>query len=82
MPVALEFVTCLSEMKVDGEGSNVLEYTRVWIEKVNRGGLYPLNEAFVLCVSMEKCVRVFYLNICLGPHQKSVVKQYLWKWCK
>ncbi len=32
-PVALEFVICLSEMKVDGEGSDVLEYTRLIVDK-------------------------------------------------
>lgn len=56
--VALQFVDCLGEMAVDGEGGNALDYTKIWMDKVNRGGLYPLNDqAFSLCVSIEKRTR-------------------------
>ena len=35
------FITCLGEMVVEGEGEDVLTYTRHWF---NRGGLYPIND--------------------------------------
>lgn len=56
--VASQFVECLGAMAVEGEGGDVLVYTRNWMEKVNRGGLYPLNDdAFSLFAYIEKCVR-------------------------
>lgn len=33
-PVALQFVCCLDEIAVEGEGSDVLDYTRIWMDKV------------------------------------------------
>ena len=54
-----QYVACLSEMAVDGEGDDVLSYTKTWFEKINRGGLYPLNEkAFIFFTEIEKQVRV------------------------
>ena len=58
IPVALQFVCCLGEIAVEGEGSDALDYTRIWMDKVNRGCLYPLNnEAFSLFANIEKSVR-------------------------
>ena len=55
-----QYTTCLSEMAVDGEGSDVLSYTRKWMEMVNRGGLFPINEnSFHLFIEIEKCVRIY-----------------------
>ena len=49
-----QFVFCLGEMAVPGEGSNVLEYTSEWLSLVNRGGLFPLNDdTFTLFVEIE-----------------------------
>ena len=39
-----QYCDCLGEMAVEGEGDDVLTYTRNWIDKVNRGGLYPIND--------------------------------------
>ena len=53
-----QYTTCLSEMAVNGEGSDVLSYTRKWMEMVNRGGLFPINDnSFHLFI--EKCVRIY-----------------------
>ena len=41
---AVEYVECLGSMAVDGEESSVLEYSRRWILKVNRGGLFEVND--------------------------------------
>ena len=47
-------------MAVEGEGDDVLTYTRNWIDKVNRGGLYPINDSsFQLFVEIEKEVRAY-----------------------
>ena len=62
-----QFVICLSEMAVEGEGSDLLYYTKKWMEIVNRGGLFPVNDdSFQLFVEIEKCVRVY-----LPKHLKS-----------
>lgn len=54
-----QYVTCLSEMSVAGEGDDILSYTREWMEKVNRGGLFPVNDNTVhLFIQIEKCVRI------------------------
>ena len=45
-------------MAVEGEGGDVVAYTRSGIEKVNCGGVYPLNdEAYILFAYIEKCVK-------------------------
>lgn len=55
-----QYITCLGEMAVAGEGDDLLSYTTKWMEKVNRGGLFPINNnAFHLFIEMEKCVRVY-----------------------
>ena len=53
-----QFITCLGEMAVEGEGEDMLTYTRNWFELVNRGGLYPINDVtFSLFANIEICVR-------------------------
>ena len=38
---------------------DLFSYTRVWFERVNRGGLFPLNDqTFSLFIEIEKLVRV------------------------
>ena len=49
---------CLGEMAVIGEHSDFWEYTKEWIWKVNRGGLFCLNDGtFQLFIEMEKRVQ-------------------------
>jgi len=53
------FVQCLGDMAIEGEGSDVLTYTTKWLEQVNRGGLFPLsNNSFSFFVEVEKIIRV------------------------
>ena len=55
------FVECLGNMAVVCEDSDpdLLAYTRLWIERVNRGSLFPLNdETFHFFIQIEKVVRV------------------------
>ena len=53
-----QFVECLSDMAVASEHDDYLQYTREWIDKVNRGGLFPLNcGAYTLFIEIEKEVR-------------------------
>ena len=56
----MTFVKCLGEMAVECEGTvhDFLSYTREWIDRVNRGGLFPLNDmTYIFFVSVEKEVR-------------------------
>ena len=53
-----QFIVCLGEMAVEGEGEDMLTYTRHWFDLVNRGGLYPINDVTVsLFTNIEICVR-------------------------
>ena len=55
------FVECLGNMAVVCEDADpdLLAYTRLWIERVNRGSLFPLNdETFHFFIQIEKLVRV------------------------
>ena len=54
-----QYVHCLGNMAVEGEGDDLLSYTRKWFAQVNRGGLFPLNNnSFSLFVEIERCVRI------------------------
>ena len=50
-----KFIECLGDMAVQSESaSDVLGYTKEWIDKANRGGLFPLNDiTFLFFVSVE-----------------------------
>ena len=53
-----QYVQCLGDMAVEGEGDDILTYTRKWFDQVNRGGLFPINDnTFSFFVEIEKCVR-------------------------
>ena len=58
-----KFVECLKEMALHGEATCAQDhvfqsYTRQWVEKVDRGGLFHLNDtAFDFFVSVEREVR-------------------------
>ena len=54
-----DYVQCLGDMAIEGEGDDVLTYTTKWLDQVNRGGLFPLNNnSFSFFVEVEKIVRV------------------------
>ncbi len=52
--VSASIVECLSSMAVNGDESNFLEYTRDWLVKINRGGLFEVNDvAYCLFKEIE-----------------------------
>ena len=49
--------------------SDLLGYTKSWIEKVNRGGLFPLNdETFYLFIEIEKKVNLLLPQHIIGSN--------------
>ena len=72
-----QFTTCLGEMAVVGEGSDILSYTTKWFDLVNRGGLFPLNDdSFSLFVAIERVVKtVLQRHMLSGNADKDSFKQ-------
>ena len=65
-------VQCLGDMSVEGEGSDVLSYTRRWLDQVNRGGLFPLNDlTFTFFAAVEKQVRSRLPKHAIKPSKKT-----------
>lgn len=70
-----QYVQCLGDMAVEGEGSDVLLYTRKWLDQVNRGGLFPLNDStFTFFVAIEKQVRNLLPSHVIRPSDKEAFK--------
>lgn len=71
-----QYVQCLGDMAVEGEGEDVLTYTRKWFDQVNRGGLFPINDnTFSFFVEIEKCVRaVLPKHMVRGESDKALFK--------
>lgn len=44
LDIALHAIECLSSMGVNGDESDIMEYTRKWTMEVNRGGLFEIND--------------------------------------
>lgn len=56
---AAEFVECIDTMHVTGPASSLLDYTREWVDKVNRGGLFYVSDnAYSLFVAIEITMQV------------------------
>ena len=56
----------------DSDGS-VLDYTKEWMEKVNRGGLFPLNNVtFQMFVGIEKATRFRLRRHLVGRHDHDL----------
>ena len=55
---SVAFIECLGNMAVNGEDSTLLEYTTQWVSKVNRGGLFEINDmAYLLFREIENNLR-------------------------
>lgn len=55
---SVSFIECLGSMAVNGEESTLLEYTTNWVSKVNRGGLFEVNDtAYLLFREIEDNIR-------------------------
>lgn len=64
-----EFVECLSNMSINGDESNLMEYTRMWTMQVNRGGLFEINDlTYTLFKEIEVKVRYHLFTVF---HSKS-----------
>ena len=60
---AAVFVECLDHMEVEGSTSSLLSYTREWVDKINRGGLFDVSdEAYYLFVAIELSMRKKLMN--------------------
>ena len=59
-----EFVKCLEQLEVKGEGDSYLAYTTTWINSINRGKLFQISdEAFYFFCELERKV---------GPYLRDV----------
>lgn len=55
---AEQFEMCLGNMAVTSEETDFTQYTSEWFHKVNRGGLFPVNdETLTFFVAVEKVTR-------------------------
>ena len=55
---AAMFVECIDQMYADGPSSSLLEYTREWVDRINRGGLFDVSDdAFLLFFCIEEAMR-------------------------
>lgn len=77
------FIECLRYMAVqcDQTDHDMLQYTKEWMDKVDRGGLFPLNDStYLFFLSIEKVVRHVLPNHMTQPlnsvesFQKSVIQ--------
>ena len=51
-------IECLSSMAIDGDESNLLEYTTKWTKTVNRGGLFEISDTtYMLFKEIEMKIR-------------------------
>ncbi len=52
------YLECLSRMKVNGREGSLATYATAWIEEVNRGGLFEVNDAtYSLFLMLEELIR-------------------------
>ena len=55
-----QFEMCLGEMSVAGGWTDLRTYTTKWLDLVNRGGLFPLNDRFFVQLKhwSENCYQI------------------------
>ncbi len=63
-----QFIECLGNMAVvNVDSQDLLSYTKCWMDKVNRGSLFPLNDqSFCLFVEMEKNTKKILPSYVIG----------------
>lgn len=76
-------IKCLSALGVDDElekSQTFLEYTRSWIEKQNRGGLFQLNDAgYLFFRAVERHCRKFLQQTCVPNNGSSDIRELVLK---
>ena len=61
---------CLGEMAVLGEPTDFTQYTTEWLDIINRGGLFPLNdESFRFFYTVEGIVRTVLPRVVIGTSE-------------
>ena len=68
------FIECLGNMATnsDDDHEDLVTYTKEWIGKVNRGGLFPLNNlAYIFFIAVEKEVNVLLPTYVVKQSSKS-----------
>ena len=71
-----EFVTHLEQLEVKGEGDSYLAYTTEWIDSINRGKLFRINdEAYYIVEDTD--VHFSWLMLCLELDDKELSKELL-----
>ncbi len=64
-----KYFECLGDMSVGSGSSDFLEYTKEWMSRVNRGGLFPLNnQTFLLFSEIERTARTLLASRILDYH--------------
>ena len=73
---AEQFTKCLQSMAVaddDSDADDLLSYTRVWLEKENRGGLFLLSDkTFQFFVAVEEVRTLLLKHISKNDPSKDV----------
>lgn len=65
---AAEFVECIDAMHVVGPDTSFLDYTREWVEKLNRGGLFCVSDTvYNLFIAIEIAMQVVLTNTFTTP---------------
>ena len=60
---SVAIIECLGSMAVNGDDSDFLQYTKNWLEKVNKGGLFEVNDlAYQLFKEIELNIQDKLLN--------------------
>ena len=74
---AAQFVECIDSMHVVGPASSFLDYTREWIDKVNRGSLFYVSDnAYNRFVAMEIAMQVSLIKHIKSnyQHRQTILK--------
>ena len=71
------YLACLGNMAVAGDEISIHNYTTKWIEKVNRGGLFPVNDdSFCFFLALESMVsRLLCTTYNTSNSQEDTIKR-------
>jgi len=64
-------------MAIEEDGDSVLAYTRKWLDLINRGGLFPLNDDSF--VEIEKLVLPSHAVLCNDSEKQAFQRSILHK---
>lgn len=59
---------CLGSMAVNGDESDFLQYTRGWLVKINRGGLFEVNDLAYQFSKKSKSTSKTNFSFSYSPH--------------